>query len=284
MQKYEEMRSSDASIGAVLLAAELPIRATKWRINPGRTNGEITPQDEEIAEFISNCLFDYLEDGSFDDFLRQSLTMLPFGFSVFEKVYKIKGDKIVLRKLAQRLQASIYKWETEDKQAGITQKLFWDDSKKQDTVSIPKQYLVIFSFRREGDNYEGRSILRTAYKHWYIKDSLYKIDAVKHERLGIGIPVITLPKGASDDDKKEAETILENLRGTEQTYVVLPSPDWKIEFMDLKGGAAADASKSIAHHDRQISKSILAQFIDLGAESSGGSYALSEDQSSLFTL
>ena len=54
--------------------------------------------------------------------------------------------------------------------------------------------------------------------------------------------------------------------------------------MDLKGGATSDPSKSIAHHDRQIAKSILAQFIDLGAESSGGSYALSEDQSSLFTL
>lgn len=40
---------------------------------------------------------------------------------------------------------------------------------------------------------------------------------------------------------------------------------------------------SIAHHDRQIAKSILAQFLELGA-GEGGSYALSEDQSSLFLL
>jgi len=198
-------------------------------------------------------------------------------------VYAVKGDKIIIRKLAQRMQHSIYAWETEDGQPGITQK-FLHDTKGNDTVSIPEEYLITFSFRKEGDNYEGKSLLRAAYKHWYIKDSLYKIDAVKHERLGIGIPVITLPKGSTPKDKEEAETILENLRGTEQTYVVLPSEDWKLEFMDLKGGAAADPSKSVAHHDRQIAKSILAQFIDLGAEKSGGSYALSEDQSSLFTL
>lgn len=283
VEKYEEMRSSDASVSALLLAAELPIRSTKWFIAPGKTNGKITPQDEEIAAFINDTLFNNIIEGSFDEFLRQSLTMLPFGHSVFEKVYAVKGDKIIIRKLAQRMQHSIYAWETEDGGTGITQK-FLHDSKGNDTVSIPDEYLLTFSFRKEGDNYEGRSILRAAYKHWYIKDNLYKIDAVKHERLGIGIPVIYLPKGATTDDKEEAETILENLRGTEQTYVVLPSDQWKLEFMDLKGGAASDPSKSISHHDRQISKSILAQFMELGAESSSGSYALSEDQSSLFTL
>ena len=54
--------------------------------------------------------------------------------------------------------------------------------------------------------------------------------------------------------------------------------------MDLKSSGASDPSKSISHHDRQIAKSILAQFLELGADGGGGSYALSEDQSSLFTL
>jgi hypothetical protein len=42
--------------------------------------------------------------------------MLPFGFSVFEKVYKMEDGQIFIKKLAQRLQKSIYSWETEDKQ------------------------------------------------------------------------------------------------------------------------------------------------------------------------
>lgn len=50
-------------------------------------------------------------------------------------------------------------------------------------VSIPREKLVIFSFRKEGDNYEGRSVLRSCYKSWYLKDSLYKFEAVKFEKL-----------------------------------------------------------------------------------------------------
>lgn len=50
--------------------------------------------------------------------------MFPFGFSVFEKVYKIEDGQIYLKKLAQRLQKSIYAWETQDQQEGITQQLF----------------------------------------------------------------------------------------------------------------------------------------------------------------
>ncbi len=54
--------------------------------------------------------------------------------------------------------------------------------------------------------------------------------------------------------------------------------------MDMNAGSTADVTSSISHHDRQIAKSILAQFLELGAEGKGGSYALSEDQSSLFLL
>jgi len=90
------------------------------------------------------------------------------------------------------------------------------------TVSIPAEKLLIFSYRREGDNYAGISVLRSAYKHWYIKDKLYKFDAVRHERQSVGIPVITLPDGASDTDRTEALTIVTNIRSTEQTGIVLP--------------------------------------------------------------
>lgn len=282
VQKYEEMRSSDATINATLLALELPLRATKWYFEAWKTNGETTEQDIEIKEFVERALFEKLEGWSFDDFLRQALTMFPFGFSVFEKVYKIEDGQIYLKKLAQRLQKSIYNWETQDKQEGITQQLFWTDAKTT-MVSIPREKLVIFSFRKEGDNYEGRSVLRSAYKSWYLKDQLYKFEAVKFEKLSNWIPIITLPKGAGQKDKDEAEDILQNLAATEQTYIVLPNPDWKFEFADLKAWTTSDPKEAINHHNREITKNILAQFLELGA-TGGGSYALSEDQSSLFLL
>jgi len=44
-----------------------------------------------------------------------------------------------------------------------------------------------------------------------------------------------------------------------------------------------DPATSIAHHNREIAKSVLAQFLELGA-TEVGSRALSEDHSRLFML
>lgn len=286
-KKYDEMRKSDAQIFATLLAMELPIRSTLWTIQPGTTEDEngdkiTTDQDYIIANFVEKCLFEKMEI-TWDDFLRQVLTMLTFWFSLFEKVFKFEGDKIILKNLAQRLPRSVFKWETEDGKPGIQQILSTPSSNKTFYPSIPAEKLVRFTFRQEGDNYEGVSVLRSAYKHWYIKDTLYKLDAVKHERQSIWIPVLKIPKGATETDKNEAIEIMENLRSTEQTYIILPGNDWSFEFADLKAGTQSNMEQSIAHHNREISKNILAQFLELWA-GTGWSYALSEDQSSLFLI
>lgn len=222
---------------------------------------------------------------TFDDYLRQALTMLPNGFSLFEKVYKEEGGKIYIKKMAMRLARSVWSWnrDKETGEVGITQFLQMNDEDKPANIDIPANKLIRFTFRQEGDNYEGVSILRSAYKHWYIKDTLYKLDVVKHEKQAIGIPVITLPDGHDDDDAAEAEAILENLRANEKTFVILPGQDWKFEFANMSG-SVIDPEKTIQHHNREISKNILAQFMELGASNSSGSYALSENQQDFFML
>jgi hypothetical protein len=65
-------------------------------------------------------------------------------------------------------------------------------------------------------------VLRSAYKHWFIKDKLYKFDAIRHERQGVGIPIIYLPDNATPSDKAYAEKIVKNIRATEQTGIVMP--------------------------------------------------------------
>lgn len=113
---FDEMRRTDAQVNASLLAMELPIRATKWYVEPAfNDDGETEEQDEQIAKFVETALFDYM-DNAWDDLLREILTMLPFGFSVFEKVYGIKqteeGPKIILKKLAFRKQVTIERRQT----------------------------------------------------------------------------------------------------------------------------------------------------------------------------
>jgi len=125
---------------------------------------------------------------------------------------------------------------------------------------IPIKKLVVFSHEPEAGDITGISVLRSAYKHWYYKDTLYKIDAIQKERHGIGIPVIKLPPGFSRDDQVLADNLGRNLRTNERAHVTLP-PLWDLVFAKLEG-QPVDCMKSIEHHDMRIKSNVLGSFMD----------------------
>lgn len=289
LETYDAMRKSDAQINATLQILELPVRATHWYIQPAMDEwGESSEEDREIAKFVEDALFKRMET-TWDDFLREALTMLVFGHSVFEKVWEITDKGVFLRKLASRKQTTIQKWQLPNGKPGIVQFAPFNSlntGKKNDIErQIPAGKLIIFTYRKEGDNWLGTSVLRSAYKHWFIKDQLYRFDLVRHERQSVGIPVVRMPKNWTETDKAEAEAIVQNVRATEQTGVVLPGSEedgWDFYFADTQAGNSTPIFESINHHNREIAKNVLAQFLELGQES--GSRALSEDHSDILML
>lgn len=56
---------------------------------------------------------------------------------------------------------------------------------------------------------------------------------------------------------------------------------WEFEFADLKAGSQSDLWESIKHHNREIAKNVLAQFLELG-DTGSGSFSLGADQSDIF--
>jgi hypothetical protein len=97
---YDMMRSTDAQVNATLLVMELPIRNARRYVEPAFNDENKSEDiDLEIAKFVENNLFETMEP-TWDDFLRECLTMLAFGYSVFEKVYGFDEEKkIILKKL-----------------------------------------------------------------------------------------------------------------------------------------------------------------------------------------
>lgn len=266
LEVYDEMRRSDAAIRQSLRIAKTPVLAGRWFVESA------DPGDEEAdnqAQFINDALFKW-QTSSWFDFLTEALLMLDFGYFVFEKVFMAKQvpfgegmkDAIVWRKFAPRHPRDIEEWEY-DQHGGPNGAYFatWDGS---DPVWIPIDKLLVFTYDKEAGNIEGISLLRSAYKHWYYKDNLYKIDAIQKERHGIGIPVIKLPPNYSPTDKTLANELGRNLRTNERAHVVLP-PMWELEFADIKG-RVVDIGESIDHHDSQIVRNVLANFV--GTETS----------------
>lgn len=246
---YNKMRRSDAMVFATLQVIKLPVLSVDWQVKCDR---------EDVKEFVEEQLFHRI---NFKQFLRQALLMLDYGFMLFEKIWKVEGNKIVLRKLAARMPSSLWKWNVEDDElVGITQ-LVWKDGKYEQPF-IPRWKLVLFNINQEGNNWEGNSILRSAYSHWYIKQQLYKIDAIAKERHGVGIPKVKLPEIYGDDDVTQAENLAKNLKAGEQAYIVEP-PGYEVGILE-QAGRSEDCLPSIQHHNEMIAMNILASFLVFG--------------------
>jgi hypothetical protein len=132
------------------------------------------------------------------------------------------------------------------------------------SIFIPIDKLVVFTFDKESGNIEGTSALRSAYKHWYYKEQLYKIDAIQKERHGIGIPVVKLPVGYKAEDKTAADNLGRNIRTNERAHITLP-PGWEIFMLKLEGNPV-DCLPSIEHHDSLIEKNIAGHFLKTGRD------------------
>lgn len=279
---YNKMRRTDATINATLQALKLPILSAERTVESADINDQ---KQNEIADFVRKSLFEDLE-GGFDSVLQELLSYKDFGFYYFEKVYEIKDGQVRLKKLAPRLPSAHYLWIMANNPSvpGVTQMLKgYDPTINTSTPEIPMSKLVVFTNNKEGDNYEGVSVLRTAYKHWFYKDMFYRIDGIKHER-GAGVLKIQLPEGAGPSDKADAEELGENFKLGEATFIVQPNEKWKIELMTAGiADQSAALMESVKHHNREIVQNILASFLDLGS-GTGGSFSLSKDQSSFFGL
>lgn len=260
--KYNQMRKSDGQVRAVLRLVKTPVLAARWYIAPASDKR----RDIKISEFVDDCFF-RLQSSSFPQMMTEILTMLDFGFSAFEKVWKYEDwngtKKVVWQKLAQRHALDVTRWNY-DSTGGPESLLIYDpNNSSPGNLEIPISKLLAFTFEREGGDFDGVSVLRPAYKHWYYKENLYKVDAIQKERHGIGIPVIKLPAGFTEEDKKLANEMGRNLRTNEKAHIVLP-PNWEISMLKMEG-QPVDAMTSIEHHDLLIAREILGQFINASA-------------------
>jgi hypothetical protein len=279
LQTYKKMIRGDVSVRSSLRVGKSSILGAEFYIDAYSPD----INDQVIAEFCSDNLF-HGTNIPWTKTLEGIVRFLENGFSFFEHVWELrewaprtsvsganKKKYTMLRKLAERPARTITKFEYDDNGGlnFLTQQAIGSDNRAKE-VKIPITKGVLFTFEGDG-NAEGESILRPAHRNWYYKDKLYTIDAIQKERHGIGVPEVEILPGATKSDKAFAEELGANLRTNERAYIVRPST-LTVGFAELKG-QPVDALESALHHDNQIMKNILVQFINLGLDSSGGGRA-----------
>lgn len=285
VETYDRMRRGDASVRTSLRVIKAPLMAAQWYIEPADDSDEARMHAEFVEWAWSEMSRTPIQ------VLWEAFLMLDFGYYAFEKVFEpaiwrssAKGarEKMVLKwkKWGPRHPMNTTGWEF-DRHGGVQALKQNNDPNGFYEVSIPIDRLLIFTLDEEGGNPEGISMLRSAYKHWYYKENLYKVDAIQKERHGIGIPRVKLPANATTQDKTLAQQLVKNLRTNEKAGIVQPSGWEDIDFVEPKG-QPVDVLASAQHHDLMIKANVLAQFLNLG-QSESGSRAVGSTQEDIFT-
>lgn len=306
---YEEMRDNDAVVGAVLYSIEAFLRKMEWEVEPA----DDSDASKKEADFLKSCMDDM--EGPWSDFVSDVLSFLVYGYSLHEIVYKLRvgpnetnpryysqfdDNRFGWRSLALRPQSTIYRWDIDNATGQINGAIQVPlTTGTQHEYYLPMDRCVLFRTRPYKNNPEGRSILRNAYRSWYLKKRLEEIEAIGIARDLNGLPVVQVPaqimsntaSAAQRATRSSMETLVSKIHRDEMEGIVMPSElepgesniatGYKLTLLSTNGGKQLSADPVIRRYDARIAMSMAAEFIILGTEKQG-SFALGAEKSANF--
>ncbi len=298
---FDKMYRTDADIRRALTICFTPIVNATATVEPydGGEEDPTTDQDREIAAMVEWNLMQHMRP----KFKAHTWTALTVGgrsgFAPFEKVYEHaqwRGrDVMALKTLDLRLPRSVYRWPQDaGVLLGIEQFALPNaPTPLGKTIPINAQNLVYYRFGAEGDNWDGTSLLRPAYKHWKYKDGVELIEAIGIEKFAIGTPVGYPPRAATDRQLDQFEAALANWRANEQQYILMPGPKqsnlsdgegWEVEIVvpHESRGASSGIEDARNYHSDKIASIVIAEFMRQGMAGTSGTNAASSTQQDPF--
>lgn len=292
---YQEMADNDPVIGAILYLAEMLIRGTTWSVEPASTSDA----DVEAAEFLESCMHDM--DMSWANTISEILSMLTYGFSFHEIVYKVRrgpeesssrykskysDGRIGWRRLPIRSQQSLHEW-TFNKEGDVVAfvQMAEPDFK---IVSIPMSKGLLFRTRISRDNPEGKSLLRNAYRPWFFKKHFEEIEGIGIERDLAGFPVLKAPQDMdlwNEEDERmvalraRAEELVSSVRRDSEEGILLPY-GWELTLLSSGSSRQINIGETIDRYDNRIAITMLSDIILIG-NNKAGSFALADTKQSM---
>lgn len=257
---YDKMLQ-DGQVAAAISMIKLTLLAKGYTVQ-----GD-DDETKEYAEFI-NTNFEQMQ-GHLEDTLKEMLTAIEYGYSCTEKVFEYRDGAIMLKKLKVLPPDSVK----------ITTNRFGDIERVTQRVGskeidISPEKIIWWAYEKRFGNLYGQSDLRRVYKHWFIRDKMYRFANVAYERYGTPLLVGQTKDGG---DVGTMKRLLASINGL--TGLAISEGD-KIEAIN---GTQADFVGYINHHGQQIMTTMLVPPMLLNlAEGQGGSYSLSENQLDIF--
>lgn len=277
---------SDSQVDSLHLGTTSAVRDMRWSIDP---NGAPAAIVERLAEDIGLPIRGHEDDHvplsafrfNFDAFLTDALLSPIYGHFYFEQVGELTDDagntvtrsgnpsQWHLRKLAPRHPRTLA--EIGSARDGglqyIRQNIGGSSGRGNmwaDAPPIPVDRLVAFVWRQESGSWVGRSMLRSMYREWLVKDRTIRVAAINLERAG-GVPVIEGPDGASDGQLRELAQMARQFKVSEGGGGAIPFGS----KLHLAGANAPNAIDLLRYCDEAMARVWALMLIQLGQTQSG---------------
>jgi hypothetical protein len=305
---YKEMRDNSSVVGAIFYTIKNLARNVDWDVVPKRGE-ESNPEAVKNAEFIKGALHDMSH--TFDDLISEIFSMLPFGWSYFEEVYKIRDGnskdenrksqftdkKIGWKKIPIRSQESLLRWEFSE--SGDIKGMWQMGPPNYQTVFLPIEKCLLFRTDIHKNNPEGRSILRNAVVDYHYMKRISETEAIGISRDMTGLITMEVPQeilSASPNSKfssvrNELERMLSAIHRDQREFAMIPQEldregkptGFKLKLLASSGRRQIDTNAIILRYGKQIAMSMLAEFIYLGLDKVG-SFALASIKTNMFSM
>jgi hypothetical protein len=291
IQNFDQMRN-DAQCQGLYLGATAALRRYGWYVDPNGCDpawvallaadlnlpiGEAQARQQLAAGSKGAKLRNSNRFGWYHH-LAMCLRALYYGHFYFEQVGTIVpdapggGERWQLRKLGPRHPRTITEIKVAD-DGGLVSITQGYGKAGQPPPEIPVDRLVAYVWDQDPGNWVGRSIYRPMYRNWLVKDRLLRVDAIKHERNGVGMPIVEAPPGATKPDIQELDQMAQEYKAGERGGGAVPYQT-KLRLVGTEG-SIPDTIASIRFHNEEMARSMLMMFMQLG-QTETGSRALGE--------
>lgn len=306
------MAELDETIAAMFYAIETTLAQVKWRHEP-RDNGEDSSEEAalEAAKFADSLLIDM--EVPLQAYVENAINYLVAGYSLAEINFRqrtlAEGSRFTdglwgVRNIAERPQLTVTEWTSSGgKVTGFKQ------TSTGSKPPIPLAKCMHLTVRGGPNRPMGRSMFKSAHRLFHLKRRIQDSEAIGIERDLCGLPVMEMPMEdieaatlrpdtpegkAAAARVKAAQAAVSDMRLNEAGGLVIPSdtfPDeesgkpsqarkYNFRIVTSAGSRSIDTRGAIREYDLAIARIAMMQFLRLG-DRAGGSYALSDTQSSL---
>jgi hypothetical protein len=292
VRTYQMMRN-DSQCDGLLQGAMMPLTQWQWGIAP---NGapEVIVQElsrdlglprAELDELtgawkIDNTFNIPRSQGRFDfqEHIREALLAVAYGYNYFEQVADFIEPpegwpvdvplRARLKKLAERPPWSITEINTAPDGGLLSIKQL---QHAYGDPGIGVNELTAYVWGKEGANWVGRSMLRSSFRPWLVKDRVMRVGAINIERSGAGTPIITAPPGATKPQLDALNALAQRFRAGDSAGGAIPYGS-QMALMGIMG-SQPDARGFMDFLNEEMARGFLQMFQVLG-QSAHGSRAL----------